>query len=137
MGNPKTARSPQAPVRDVMASITIDASPTDTLAAVAGLMVENQVGAVPILVEGRLRGILTERDLVQAVVDAVDLDQQRAGDRMTLQPASVAADTPIEVAAGRMLEGGIRHLPVVEGARLVGIVSMRDLLAAYSTFTEE
>ena len=137
MGNPKTATGPQAAVREVMASVTIEASPDDTLAAVAAVMADNEIGALPIVADGELRGILTERDLVRAMAHGVDAAQERAGDRMSVQAQSVGPDTAIDVATGRMLEAGIRHLPVVEGGRVVGIVSMRDLLAAYSTFVEE
>lgn len=137
MGNPKTATGPQAAVREVMASVTIEASPDDTLTAVAALMADNEIGALPIVAEGELRGILTERDLVRAMAHGVDPARERAGDRMSVQAQSVDPDTAIDVATGRMLEAGIRHLPVVEDGRVVGIVSMRDLLAAYSTFVEE
>jgi CBS domain-containing protein len=137
MGNPRTAAGPQAPVRDVMASVTIEVGLTDTLTAVAELMAENDVGALPILAGGRLQGIVTERDLVRAMADSADTDAERVSDRMTIEVESVPPDTPIEVATGRMLQGGIRHLPVVDGERLVGMVSIRDLLTAYATFSQD
>src|SRR5687767_8609727 len=112
MGNPRTAAGPQAPVRDVMASVTIEVGLTDTLTAVAELMAENDVGALPILAGGRLQGIVTERDLVRAMADSADTDAERVSDRMTIEVESVPPDTPIEIATGRMLQGGIRHLPV-------------------------
>jgi CBS domain-containing protein len=137
MGNPRTAAGPQAPVREVMASVTIEVGLTDTLAAVAELMAENEVGALPIVSGGRLDGIVTERDLVRAMAEGVDPEEERASDRMTMQIEAVPSDTPIEVATDRMLEGGIRHLPVVDGSKLVGMISIRDLLTAYATFTQD
>ena len=137
MGNPRTAAGPQAPVREVMASVTIQVGLADTLATVAELMAENEVGALPIVNGGGLRGIVTERDLVRAMAEGADPDEERAADRMTMQLESVPPDTPIEVATGRMLEGGIRHLTVVEGGKLVGMVSIRDLLTAYATFSQD
>ena len=137
MGNPRTAAGPQAPVREVMASVTIEVGLTDSLAAVAELMAENDVGALPIISGGTLRGMVTERDLVRAIADGADPEEERAADRMTMQLESVPPDTPIEVATGRMLEGGIRHLPVVDGDKLVGMVSIRDLLTAYATFSQD
>lgn len=137
MGNPRTAAGPEAPVRDVMASVAIDVSLTDSLASVAELMVENDVGALPILAGGSLKGILTERDLVRAMAEGTDPDEERVGERMTVQVESVSSTTPIERATELMLQGGIRHLPVVDGEKLVGMLSIRDLLTAYATFTSE
>jgi CBS domain-containing protein len=137
MGNPRTAAGPHAPVREVMASVTIEVGLTDTLASVAELMAENEVGALPIVSGGRLDGIVTERDLVRAMAEGVDPEEERASDRMTMQIEAVPSDTPIEVATDRMLEGGIRHLPVVDGSKLVGMISIRDLLTAYATFTQD
>ena len=56
---------------------------------------------------------------------------------MSVQVEHVAPDVPIEVATARMVEGGIRHLPVIDGERLVGMVSIRDLLAAHASFPEQ
>lgn len=137
MGNPRTAAGPQAPIREVMASVTIEVGVTDSLANVAEQMAENEVGALPILTGGKLQGIITERDLVRAMAEGADPDEERAGDRMTMQLEAVPSDTPIEVATERMLEGGIRHLPVVDGTKLVGMVSIRDLLTAYATFSHD
>jgi CBS domain-containing protein len=132
MGTPKAVAGPQAPVREVMTHIPVEVGLSDGLDAVAELMAENDVGALPVVVAGELRGIVTERDVVRAVADGVDLADERVSDRMTLQVEQVGPDVSVERATAAMLDGGIRHLPVVDGERLVGMVSIRDLLATYA-----
>jgi CBS domain-containing protein len=119
-----------------MAGVTIEVGPNDTLSAAAELLAENDVGALLVTAGGQPRGIVTERDLVRAMAEGADLGDERVADRMSVQVEHVAPDAPIEMATARMLEGGIRHLPVIDGERLVGMVSMRDLLAAYASFPD-
>jgi CBS domain-containing protein len=132
MGTSKTVSGPQAPVREVMTRIPVEVGLSDTLSSVAELMIENDVGALPVVAGGQTRGIVTERDVVRAVTDGVDVAGERASDQMTLQVESVGPDTTVEQATATMLQGGIRHLPVIDGDRLVGMLSIRDLLAAYA-----
>jgi CBS domain-containing protein len=136
MGNPRTAAGPQAPVRDVMAQVTISVSAADTLTSVAEHLAENDIGALPVMVGAQLRGIVTERDLIRAMAEGADPDEERAGEWMTTDVESVGPDTPIEVATGAMVDGGVRHLPVLDGERLVGMLSVRDLLTAHASFPE-
>jgi CBS domain-containing protein len=76
----------------------------------------------------RLAGIITERDIVRAVADRRDLADGTAGDYMTLEPATVSLETPLGEVARTMLAYGVRHLPVVVGGEVIGMVSARDLL---------
>ena len=95
--------------------------------AVARRMVERNVGAVLVLEEGRLAGIMTERDLMRAVARGLR-DDVVVGECMTADPDTIASDDTIEHAAVLMIHGGYRHLPVVDGDDVVGVISIRDLV---------
>jgi CBS domain-containing protein len=77
----------------------------------------------------RLVGIVTERDMIAALAEGADPATATVADYMTDQPVTVAPDDDLEVAARRMAELGVRHLPVVDGHQLVGVLSVRDLLS--------
>lgn len=113
--------------------VLITTQPDDTLLDAAGQMNCYQIGALPVYEERRLIGIVTERDLTAALAEGANPATTRVADYMTEQPVTVAPDDDLEVAARRMAELGVRHLPVVDGNRLVGVLSMRDLLLAPST----
>jgi CBS domain-containing protein len=95
--------------------------------AVAKRMVDRNVGAVLVLDDGRLAGIMTERDLMRAVARGLD-DDVVVGECMTANPDTIAPDDTIEHAAVLMIHGGYRHLPVVDGSDVVGVLSIRDLV---------
>ena len=95
--------------------------------AVARRMVDRNVGAVLVLEDGRLAGIMTERDLMRAVARGLG-DDVVVGECMTADPETIAPDDTIEHAAVLMIHGGFRHLPVVDGDDVVGVLSIRDLV---------
>jgi CBS domain-containing protein len=95
--------------------------------AVAQRMVDRNVGAVLVVEDGRLAGIMTERDLMRAVARGLS-DDTVVADCMTADPDTIAPDDTIKHAAVLMIHGGYRHLPVVDGDELVGILSIRDLV---------
>ena len=95
--------------------------------AVARRMVDRNVGAVLVLEDGRLAGIMTERDLMRAVARGLR-DDAVVGECMTADPDTIAPDDTIEHAAVLMIHGGYRHLPVVDGDDVVGVISIRDLV---------
>ncbi len=97
------------------------------LAEVAARMVDREVGAVLVLDGDRLAGILTERDVLRAVARGIR-DDAVVRDWMTTDPETIAPDETTEHAATLMMHGGFRHLPVVEGSEIVGILSIRDLM---------
>jgi CBS domain-containing protein len=101
--------------------------PELTLREVAERMVSRDVGAVLVLEDERLVGILTERDVLRAVAGGIREDTVVA-DWMTRDPETMEPDEPIRQAAVLMIHGGFRHLPIVEGERVVGMLSIRDLM---------
>jgi CBS domain-containing protein len=100
----------------------------DTLTQAASQMRFADVSALPVTEAGRLVGILTERDLARAAAEGVDPKTHTVAAYMSLGPfvADPAEDSDDVVA--RMLDLGVRHLPILDGDELVGMVSMRDLL---------
>lgn len=104
-----------------------------TLADAAETMIEAGVGSLAV-VDGRtLAGILTERDIVEAVADGADPDDATVAEWMSESPDTVKPDADVEDAATWLLEMGYRHLPVMDGDELLGIVSIRDLLWAITS----
>ena len=106
--------------------LTVDSSLP--LAEVAARMVERSVGAVLVLEGERLVGILTERDVLRAVARGIR-DDAVVREWMTTAPETIDPDETTEHAATMMMHGGFRHLPVTEGGAVVGILSIRDLMA--------
>jgi CBS domain-containing protein len=95
----------------------------------ARYMMEHNVGALPVLRNGDLAGILSERDIMNRVVAVGRTPGTTAvSEVMTANPRAVAADESIEECLFIMNEFGFRHLPIVEGKQLRGLVSLRDVL---------
>lgn len=102
-----------------------------TVLDAAKMMADRHVGAVLITTkDGRIEGIFTERDLaVRVVAQGRDPATTKLNAVMTKNPATLAPNDPPESALERMRAGDFRHLPVVEGSRVIGVVSIRDLFA--------
>ena len=95
----------------------------------ARYMMEHNVGALPVLRNGDLAGILSERDIMNRVVAVGRTPGTTAvSEVMTANPRAVAADESIEECLFIMNEFGFRHLPIVDGKQLRGLVSLRDVL---------
>src|SRR5712691_5518587 len=103
--------------------------PGTTLDEAARRMTERGVGSVVVLESERLTGIFTERDLLRAVASGYR-GHASVGDWMTRHPETIEPDDTVEQAAVIMIHGGFRHLPVLDGERVVGILSIRDLMGA-------
>ena len=86
------------------------------------------IGSVVVSDFGRMVGILTERDILRAVAGRTHSSEARVRQWMTAEPVTAEPATDAAEAARIMLEHGFRHLPIVEGERAVGIVSIRDVL---------
>jgi CBS domain-containing protein len=116
-----------ARVRDVMSTSLLTVEATMTLEEAAAQMHARRVGAALVLNGERLSGILTERDVLRAVATG-GVGGTRVGAWMTHDPETIEPDDSTGHAAAVMIHGGFRHLPVLEGGRPVGIVSIRDLM---------
>lgn len=102
---------------------------TRTVLEAARFMMEHNVGALPVLRNGDLVGILSERDIMNRVVAVGRTPGTTAvSEVMTANPRAVPADETIEECLFIMREFGFRHLPIVEGKDLKGLVSLRDVL---------
>ena len=102
--------------------------PADSLGQAAEKMVDRGVGAVVVTDFGKIIGILTERDVLRSVARRVSPLDARARAWMTPDPVTVPPTMDAEEAAELMLEHNFRHLPVVEDGRILGIVSIRDVM---------
>ena len=103
-------------------------APEDTLGEAAQKMSDDSVGSAVVLDHGRLIGIVTERDLLRAMAGRVHPSEARVREWMTADPVVVSEETTTAEAARLMLDHGFRHLPVVDGERTLGIVSLRDVM---------
>src|SRR5438270_3009889 len=102
---------------------------TRTVLEAARYMMEHNVGAVPVLRDGDLTGILSERDIMNRVVAIGRTPGTTSvSEVMTPNPRAVAADESLEECLFIMQEFGFRHLPIVDGKELKGVVSLRDVL---------
>jgi CBS domain-containing protein len=113
---------------DVVSPNFIVVAPEDTLGEVAERMTQLNTGAVVVKDFGRLIGILTERDMLRAMAARVHTSDARVRQWMTADPVTAAPDLDLEEAAQVMLDNGFRHLPVVDGSTVLGVVSLRRVL---------
>jgi len=113
-------------ISEVMTEAAVTDRPDDDLAAAARKMWEQQTGSLLVLDGEDLAGIITERDVLRAVATGTPLDTP-VSDVMSKDLITVEPGTSLREAARIMTEKWIRHLPVLESGRLVGIVSQRDL----------
>lgn len=115
---------------ELMTRDIVAVAPEDTLGEAAERMAGNDVGSAVVLEHGRLIGILTERDLLKAVAGRVHSSEARVREWMTLDPVTAREQTTRAEALETMMEQGFRHLPVVDGERTLGVVSIRDVMRA-------
>src|SRR5215469_17172414 len=117
-------------LRDLMNPNVVTVAPSASVADAAAQMVKARVGSAVVMEGTFLAGIVTERDVMRAAASGGDLTSAKVSEWMTPDPSSADPDSSAEDAAQLMLLNGFRHLPVVEGREVCGVVSLRELFAA-------
>ena len=119
-------------VAEIMSMPAVTNSTDGALTSAAELMWRQQTGSLVVIDEGRIVGIVTERDILRTVAGGKDLSGVVVGDVMSEELVTTTPDTPVRTAARTMARHWIRHLPVVEDGRLVGIISQRDITGVFA-----
>jgi CBS domain-containing protein len=120
-------------VRDGMTDVVLTIGPGHTLRDAAAAMCRRQVGAAVVLdPEAPGPGVITERDILVSVARGDDPESERVADHLTPNLTFAAPDWSLERAAAAMIRGRFRHLVVVDGGELVGILSMRDIVRCWT-----
>jgi CBS domain-containing protein len=117
-----------ATLKEIMTSDVFTIERQATVSDVAAQMLKGRVGSAVVMDGAWVTGIFTERDVVRAAGSGKDLTASKVSDWMTSDPVTVEGGMEAEEAAEIMMANGFRHLPVLEGQALVGIVSLRDVL---------
>lgn len=116
-----------ATVREVMSTGLHYVGPTTRVGEAVAIMAQHRIGSVLVMEGPRLIGIFTERDTVRALSSTYDAPAHEVSSWMTSDPITVRPETPTDEALRTMLANNFRHLPVMEGDEVAGIVSIRDL----------
>jgi CBS domain-containing protein len=120
-------------VREGMTDVVLTIGPDHTLRDAADAMCQRNVGAAIVLdPDAPGPGVITERDILRSIGKGDDPDRERVADHLTRDLTFASPDWPLERAAGAMVRGGFRHLVVVDGSELVGILSMRDIVRVWT-----
>lgn len=114
-------------ISEIMTQAAVTESVDDSLADAAHKMWTQQTGSLLVMEEDHLLGIVTERDLLKAVANGKDPAKVPLKDVMSTEIITIGPQTRLKEAAKIMATKWIRHLPVVDSGRVVGIISQRDL----------
>jgi CBS domain-containing protein len=117
-------------VKDGMNPDVLTIGPSHTLHEASRQMMKRKVGAA-VVVDSDGLGILTERDVLEAVAAGQDPDTELVGDHLTKDLVFAAPDWVMEEAAAAMVRGNFRHLVVLDGNEVVGILAMRDIVRSW------
>ena len=121
-------------VREGMSGVVLTLGPSHTLRDAARKMTEKGVGAAVVIDEQAPGpGVISERDILTSLGKGEDPDTERVGNHHSDSMISAAPDWSLEQAATEMSRRHIRHLVVVEGGELVGVLSMRDIVRCWTT----
>lgn len=110
---------------------------TTSLEDAARAMIDEATGSLGVVEGSNLAGIITERDILRAAAKSADLAAEQVKDWMTPDPDTVGPEIPVDEVAQWMLAAGYRHLPVMEQGELLGIASIKDVLWALHSMTQE
>lgn len=118
-------------VLDRKGSSVVTVEPRRTVHEAMRVLVEHNIGSVIVTKDGNILGILTERDVLRlGATDPATLATTPVADAMTSELVVAVAEDPVEYAAGVMTANRIRHLPIVDGKELIGVVSIGDVVNA-------
>ena len=117
-----------ATLKEIMTAEVFTTTRGTPVAEVARSMLKGQFGSAVVMEGSVLIGIFTERDVLRAAASGSDLTSSAVSEWMTSDPVTADADMDADEATEVMMSRGFRHLPVVEGKTLIGIVSLRDIL---------
>ena len=117
-------------IDSIMHKPVVTATRDESVAQVARKMHEAGIGAVVIVADERVSGIFTERDLLGVVARGMDTGSTSVGEVATQDVLTVGADATLRACAEALRDGGIRHVPVVDAGRPIGILSARDFFGA-------
>ncbi|HEY1357314.1 MAG TPA: CBS domain-containing protein [Thermoleophilaceae bacterium] len=119
-------------VRDGMSKVVLTVGPGHSLRDAARAMKERKTGAAVVIdPEQPGPGIITERDLLQSIGAGEDPDQEKVADHLSAQLTFASSDWSLERAAEAMVKGNFRHLVVIDGGDMVGVLSMRDIVRCW------
>jgi CBS domain-containing protein len=119
-------------VRAGMSDVVLTINPGHSLREAARQMADRHVGAAVVIdPEQPGPGIVTERDILQSVGRGEDPDRERVADHLSAQLTFASPDWSLERAAEAMVRGGFRHLIVVDGGEMIGVLSMRDIVRCW------
>jgi CBS domain-containing protein len=120
-------------VREGMSEVVLTVGPGHTLREAASAMSARAVGAAVVVdPDAPGPGVITERDILHSVAAGQNPDTERVADHLTSRLTFAAPDWSLEQAAVAMVRGGFRHLIVVEGGELAGMLSMRDIVRCWT-----
>ena len=115
-------------LKEIMTGQVFTTTSDTPVAQVAASMLKGRFGSAVVMEGSWLSGIFTERDVLRAAASGSDLTSSPVSEWMTNDPVIADADMDADEATEIMMSRGFRHLPVVEGKTLIGIVSLRDIL---------
>jgi CBS domain-containing protein len=119
-------------VRAGMSDVVLTVNPGHTLRAAATVMAERGVGAAVVIdAEQPGPGIVTERDILQSIGRGQDPDRELVSEHLSADLTFASPEWSLERAAEAMVRGGFRHLVVVDGGKMVGVLSMRDIVRCW------
>jgi CBS domain-containing protein len=119
-------------VRDAMSTVAVEVGPDHTLRQAAQLMSSRRVGSAIICdPDGEGVGIITERDVLDALGSGLDPDTEKVGDHLTWDVVYAGPNWTLDDAASAMVRGGFRHLVVMDGDEVLGVISVRDIIRVW------
>jgi CBS domain-containing protein len=121
---------PSDPIGTMVSTPVATVRPTATLREAARLLAADRVGLLVVIDHRGVRGVLSERDLVTAIADGEDVEVERVADFLVDDLVTVDEKVSVEDSARTMSEAELRHLTVARDGEVIGVVSIRDVVAA-------